>query len=239
MVCLLGACGLFGTGSAPMDDGHCPITAGSTLGWGTPNRVDDFTDPAALTGWTIYDGPGHAGNGRRTPTAVSVADGMLKITGDVHGNSGGMGWLPGQLHGRWETCIKSPPGAGSYHSLAQLWPDAEDWPTGGEIDFMEIVDPARQAVESWLHWGPGGEKDTNMIQVDATEWHSYAVEWTASHLIYYVDGEPTWLITDATRLPPRPMHLCIQLDYFGGDTGTGAQQMVDWVRQYDVSDPTK
>lgn len=73
-----------------------------------------------------------------------------------------------------------------------------------------------------------------MIQIDVTQWHSYAVEWTASHLIYYVDGEPRWLMTDPTRLPPRPMHLCVQLDYFGGDTGGGAHQMVDWVRQYDI-----
>jgi hypothetical protein len=218
-----------------MDNGHCPVTAADTLGWGQPNRTDDFTDPASLAGWTIYNGPGHAGNGRRTPNAMSVADGMLTITGDTSGNSGGMGWMPGQLHGRWEACVKSTPGPDVYHSLVLLWPDAEDWPVGGEIDFMEIVDPARRAVEFWIHYGPGGEKETNMIQIDATQWHSYAVEWTAWHIIYYVDGEPRWLITDPTRLPPRPMHLCLQLDYFGGDTGQGARQMVDWVRQYDVS----
>ncbi|MCV7130043.1 glycoside hydrolase family 16 protein [Mycolicibacterium vanbaalenii PYR-1] len=227
---LLSAC----TGTAKTHTERCPVTAAASLGWGTPNRLDNFDGPSSLPDWIVYDGPGHAGNGRRTPGAMSVTDGMLTITGDSQGNSGGMGWLPGQLHGRWEACVRSSIAPAAYHSLVLLWPDAEDWPAGGEVDFMEIVDPARQQVEFWLHWGPGGAKQSTKVTVDATRWHSYAVEWTSSHLIYYVDGEPEWLITDPNLLPPRPMHLCLQLDYFGGDTGGGAQQWVDWVRQYDL-----
>ncbi len=230
---LLSSCG----GSAETDNGHCPVTAASTLGWGTPNREDTFDDANSLQDWMIYDGAGHAGNGRRTPSAISVADGKLTITADSQGNSGGMGWrLPGQLHGRWEVCVRSSPAPDAYHSLALLWPDAEDWPAGGEIDFMEIIDPARTTVEFWLHWGPDGQKVKSQARVDATEWHSYAVEWTASHVIYYIDGEPEWLISDPAHLPPRPMHLCLQLDYFGGDAGGGAQQWTDWVRQYHITE---
>ncbi len=226
---ILAAC----TGSAPVDSGRCADTAAAELGWGEPNRSDDFNSAAALSEWVVYDGPGHAGNGRRTPAAMEVADGVLTITGDSKGNSGGMGWLPGQMHGRWEVCARSSTAPESYHSLALLWPDAEDWPAGGEVDFMEVIDPARHEVQFWLHWGPGAKK-SHSIPVDATQWHSYAVEWTPAHLIYYVDGEPEWLISDPGRLPPRPMHLCLQLDYFGGDAGAGARQWVDWVRQYNV-----
>lgn len=230
-LCLLfGAC----TATARTDTGQCPVTAAETLGWGTPNRVDDFADQSSLSRWAVYNGPGHAGNGRRTPEAISVTDGLLTITGDAQGNSGGMAWLPGQLHGRWEACVRSSTAPAAYHSLVLLWPDAEDWPTGGEVDFMEIVDPPRREVDFWLHWGPGSAKQSMSVTVDATQWHSFAVEWTSSHLIYYIDGEPEWLITDPNLLPPRPMHLCLQLDYFGGDTGGGARQWVDWVRQYDL-----
>jgi hypothetical protein len=224
--------------SVPVSNGRCTATAASTLGWGDPNRHDEFDDAATLSDWIVYDGPGHAGNGRRTPKAMSVADGLLTITGDSNGNSGGMGWFPGQLHGRWEACVKSSTAPSSYHSLVLLWPDAEDWPTGGEVDFMEVVDPARKSAESWLHWGPGGAKESHAISVDAAQWHSYAVEWTPLHIIYYLDGEPTWLISDPGRLPPRAMHLCLQLDYFGGDEGAGAYQWVDWVRQYDMKGGT-
>jgi hypothetical protein len=235
VICLV-ASGCQWLGGAPQEalNGHCPVTAADVHGWGQPNREDHFAATSSLGTWTIYNGPGHAGNGRRTPDAMSVSDGALTITGDSEGNSGGMAWLPGQLHGRWEACVKSSQAPDAYHSLVLLWPDAEDWPEGGEIDFMEIVDPVRQSVEFWIHHGADGNKENGMIQIDATQWHSYAVEWTPSHIVYFVDGERRWEITDRARIPPRPMHLCIQLDYFGGNAGQGAEQTVDWVRQYNL-----
>jgi hypothetical protein len=219
-------------GTAHSESDNCRATAAQRYGWGVPNRADEFNDPAALRNWIVYDGKGHAGNGRRTPAAMSVADGMLTITGDDQGNTGGMGWYPGQLYGRWEVCVRSSVGPEAYHSLALLWPDAEDWPAGGEVDFMEVVDPARQNVQFWIHYDPDGKKESREVAVDAIAWHSYAVEWTPSHVVYYVDGEPRWEITDPVRIPPRAMHLCLQLDYFGGAAIPGAQQMVDWARQY-------
>jgi len=80
---------------------NCPATAAAAYQWGAPNKSDDFDDPSSLAGWNLYNGPGHAGNGRRTPSAVSVADGVLTITGDSRGNSEGMSWSPGQTFGRW------------------------------------------------------------------------------------------------------------------------------------------
>lgn len=221
--------------TAEADPGsQCPNTAAATLGWGTPNRADDFTDPSSLNGWDLYDGVGHDGNGRRIPAAVSVADGALTITGDAKGNSGGMAWNPGQLHGRWEACVKSPAAAAGYHSLLLLWPDAEDWPRGGEVDFMEITDPARQTVEAWLHYGPQDDRERSEIQIDATRWHSWAVEWTPQRIAAYVDGIMWWETTNVAHLPPRPMHLCVQLDNFGGDLSQGGQLALDWVHQYPV-----
>ena len=235
-LCVLASIAVMTTALKPTAEaapgGQCPATAAAALGWGSPNRSDDFNEPSSLDAWDLYDGVGHAGNGVRTPDAISVANGQLSITGDAAGNSGGMAWNPGQLHGRWEACAKSPAAAEGYHSLLLLWPDAEDWPVGGEIDFMEITDPARQSVEGWLHYGPGDQKVRNEIRTDATQWHSWAVEWTPTRMATFVDGVMWWEITDPDHLPPRPMHLCIQLDNFGGDLGGGGQMSVDWVRQY-------
>jgi len=222
------------TADADPGDGKCPNTAAAAHGWGPPNRIDDFTDPASLDQWTVYDGPGHDGNGRRTPAAVSVADGILTITGDSEGNSGGMAWLPGQLHGRWEACVKSSPSGPGYHSLLLLWPDAENWPVGGEVDFMEIADPTRQTVEGWLHYGPNDERESSTLPIDSTQWHSWAVEWTPQRITMFVDGVQWWQTADPAHLPPGPMHLCIQLDSFGGDLGGGGTMMVDWARQYSL-----
>src|SRR4051812_14361075 len=65
---------------------NCPITAGAASNWGTPNRTDDFNDPSSLRSWYVYDGPGHEGNGRRTPDAISISTGLMTITGDAQGN---------------------------------------------------------------------------------------------------------------------------------------------------------
>ena len=210
----------------------CPVTAADRQGWGEPNRVDDFDDPASLSAWDLYDGPGHVGNGRRTPAAISVADGLLTVDGDRDGNTGGMAWNPGQTYGRWEVCMQSPAAAVGYHSVLLLWPDAENWPIGGEVDFMEIWDPARQEVEYNLHYGPDNAWEHAVLAIDATAWHSWAVEWTPEHVTAYVDGNPWWTSTDPATFPPGPMHLCIQLDDFGGDTSQGGRQNVDWARQY-------
>ncbi|GAS86911.1 glycoside hydrolase family 16 protein [Mycolicibacterium brisbanense] len=217
---------------AEPDNGNCPNTAAAAFGWGTPNRVDDFSDAASLESWGVYDSPGHNGNGRRTPKAMSVSNGVLTITGDSAGNSGGMAWMPGQMYGRWEVCAKSPAAAPDYHSVLLLWPDVVDWPAGGEIDFMEATEPARQSVEGWLHYGADDDKVNGDIHVDATQWHSWAVEWTHSRIAMYLDGKVWWETTDTAQFPPGPMHLCLQLDNFGADISQGGQMLVDWTRQY-------
>jgi licheninase len=211
---------------------NCPITAAAAHNWGTPNPTADFDDQSSLSDWYVYNGPGHRGNGRRTPDAISFANGIMTINGDAEGNTAGMAWRPGRFHGRWEACVKSPPGAETYHPVVLLWPDADTGPSGGEIDFMEITDPTRQNVEGWLHYGPNDRRESGRVTIDANQWHSWAVEWTPDRIVMYVDGAPWWTTTNTDHFPPGPTHLCIQLDNFGGDTGPGAQMMVDWARQY-------
>lgn len=224
-----------GNADAPGDAMNCPVTAATTHGWPPAQRISEFDDVGSLAGWEIYDSPGHRRNGRRTPRAISVADGYLTITGDAAGDSGGMAWHPGQLFGRWEACMKSPPAAQGYESVLLLWPDANDWPIGGEIDFVEIADPARQRVEAYLHFGPNDQWESGMVLVDATAWHSWAVEWTPFEINVFVDGTRWWTTPNRGQFPPRPLHLCIQLDNVGGDISQGGQLNVDWVRQYSWS----
>jgi licheninase len=238
-ICLVGAVMWTVTATVNRSDaqGNCPRTAANALGWGTPLRAFDFGDTDSLNAWWLYDGPGHAGNGRRTPAAITVAGGLVTITGDERGASGGMAPKgPGQKYGRWEVCAKSPLSAPAYHSVLLLWPDAEDWPVGGEIDFMEIADPQRQHVQTWLHSGADDQRQGTVVPIDATQWHTWGVEWTPDRIVAYVDGAQWWESTDAARFPPRPMHLCMQLDNFGGDTRGGAQQTVDWAREYRLSE---
>lgn len=211
---------------------NCPTTAAMAYGWGAPNRSDDF-DGSSLSGWDLYDGPGHAGNGRRTPDAVSVADGVLTITGDAQGNSEGMSWVPGQRYGRWEVCARSPAASPNYHSVLLLWPAGPD---GGEIDFMEIADPSRQSVDGFVHYGDA-RQEAGHIRIDATQWHSWAVEWGPRRIAMFVDGTEWWETTTAAHIPSGLMRMCMQVDNFGGDVSQGGQQVVDWAREYPLGSP--
>ncbi|MGK2904568.1 MAG: glycoside hydrolase family 16 protein [Mycobacterium sp.] len=214
-------------------NGVCPRTAADVHGWGAPSREWGFDSPAELDRWWLYDGTGHAGNGVRTPKAISVADGTVVIAGDDWGNTGGMAAKgPGQVHGRWEVCARSSPVTDTYHAVLLLWPDAENWPVGGEIDFMEIIDPARNDVEVNFHYGPDDTFQTGVVGIDATGWHAWAVEWTPDRIAVFVDGNQWWETRDTAHFPPGPMHLAMQLDDFGGDTTGGGQLVVGWAREY-------
>lgn len=208
-------------------------TAAAALGWGTPNREDDFTD--GLEGWGLYDGTGHGGKGRRSPDAFSIEDGILVVTGSPDGTTGGMAWNPGQEYGRWEGRVRAPESDRSYHALLLLWPDAEDWPSGGEVDFMEMSDPDRQNTDMFLHYGSDNSQLHGSVEIDATQWHNWAVEWTPDHIAAFVDGEEWWRTEDRKTLPPGPMHLTVQLDWFPhGGAVRESRMEIDWVRQYDL-----
>lgn len=206
----------------------------------TPTRIpelyDDFAD---LSQWWVYNGLGHDGNGLRSPSAVAVSSGIMTITGTADGTSGGMMWANrARQYGRWEVRARATAGALQYHPVLLLWPPEEiGWPAGGEVDFMEINNSAsRQLVGYNLHHmaGPGGAHavEEHSINIDATQWHVWAVEWSAANISVFVDGTKWAETTDPARIPDWPMSLCLQLDNFGGDVSAGGTLQVDWVRYY-------
>jgi licheninase len=219
---------------APAQSPGHETSAAALHGWGEPSRVEEFDGP--LDGsWNVYDGPGHAGKGRRTPSAISFADGVMTITGSPEGDTAGMAWEPGQRYGRWEGRVKAPASDESYNALLLLWPDAEDFPVGGEIDFMEMMDHTRQTTNIFLHYGKDNDQVAGEVRIDGTQWHNWAVEWAPTHVAAFVDGKEWWRTENTDILPPRAMHLCVQLDWFPGDAKGEVQEShmhVDWVKQY-------
>lgn len=234
--------GLGATATTNVSVGGNLTTAAERYGWGTPSTTV-FSGPSALlNGWALYNSPGHAGYGRRTPAAISFANNAMIITGDGAGNTGGLAWLPGQKYGAWEVRVRVPEGAADYHPVVLLWPDAENWPVGGEIDFLEITNNAsRQRVGHFLHYSAQNRTESAVTPVDATQWHNYAVSWTPQAISVYIDGAPVFTTTDTSHFPPGPMHLAIQLDASEKRpinlTG-GAQMMVAWARRYTLSQIT-
>ncbi|MBW0125518.1 glycoside hydrolase family 16 protein, partial [Pseudonocardia oceani] len=188
------------------------MTAAESLGWGSPALADEF-DGLLGGDWRVYSGTGFDGQGTRTAEALSVSEGVLTITGDAEGNTGGMAWSTGQEYGRWEARVRTPAGDPSYNPVLLLWPD-DPAAAGQEIDFLEVLDPTRQTANAFVHPGGGSAAEAGEVAVDGTAWHTWAVEWTPTSVTTYVDGTEWWRLDDPALLPSGPMHLCVQLDWF-------------------------
>jgi beta-glucanase (GH16 family) len=104
------------------------------------------------------------------------------------------------MHGRAEARIKMTDAVGFWPAFWLL--GYGDWPGSGEIDIMEYVGQ-RDWTSSALH-GPGYSGDTPLALrhtlaagTDASQWHTYAVEWSASEIRFEVDGAPFYTVTKA------------------------------------------
>ena len=101
-------------------------------------------------------------------------------------------------HGRAEARIRMTDAVGFWPAFWLL--GYGSWPDSGEIDIMEYVGQ-RDWTSSALH-GPGYSGDTPLAMrhtfsagTDASEWHTYAVEWSASEIRFEVDGLPFYTVT--------------------------------------------
>jgi hypothetical protein len=77
------------------------------------------------------------------------------------------------------------------------------WPASGEIDVMEHVGRAPNAVYSTLHApaynGGNGFGSPFTISGDfASAFHTYAMDWDSSHMTFYVDGTAFFTVNKAS-----------------------------------------
>ncbi|MEU7893361.1 glycoside hydrolase family 16 protein [Nonomuraea sp. NPDC049152] len=202
-------------------------------GWGQPVWCAEFEDYLDPNEWAVYDSPGHAGNGRRSPGQLFLGDGSLFLYGTADGTTAGLAARYTQLYGRWEARIRLYPGAGSYHPVALLWPAGGGGgvaPNGGEeIDFLEVIDdPGRQRPNFFMHT-PSGREEAH-ANLDMTTWHTYAVENSPEGVVGYIDGQE-WFRSAIAAVTP--MSACLQLDWFPGEGSAGEAWMeVDYLRIY-------
>lgn len=228
-----------GPGPGPGPGGPAADTAASAHGWGAPTVVDEF-DRFDPTKWSVYDSVGHAGNGRRTPDAVSVANGVLTITGDPNGNTGGLSAkFDRDQYGRWEARVRSfstGSGGHGYHPVLIIWPDAGNRVKNGEYDWLENGEPGADCAEAFMHYPgetPKVQEHFEKCGVDLSEFHNVAFEWTPNGLTGFIDGIE-WFHTNAADIAAMPSgHMTIQLDGFHGSSGYNpAKFEIDSVRYY-------
>lgn len=159
-------------------------------------------------------------------------------------------------YGRVEGRINTPAGGGLWSAFWLLGVADDDtwWPMVGEIDIVEVVnegDIAHQTV-----WGnqTGSEEpwrvgfETPAADTWSDEWHVYAVEWTPTEIVFFVDDTETGRVQrddqgdDNEWSFDRRANIILNLSIGGQnqwpgppnpDTYFPAVYQIDWVRVYD------
>jgi hypothetical protein len=220
--------------TAPATSG---TTAAETLGWGSPIAAwsDDFGTAGKPnnTKWSVYNGPGHAGNGRRTPENINIQNGFLRITGELDGDSGGMRSRYDFTHGRIEARVRS---AGKeLNPVLIIWPTSGKRVQDGEYDFLELGDPGQACAVAFIHYpGETPKKQEKATETNCgeplSEWHNVAVEWTDEYVRGFIDGRE-WYNFSNEDIEDMPLgRLTMQLDNTG--TPGDATFDIDWVNFY-------
>lgn len=214
------------------------LQAATERGWGPVVAGDEFNYTGApdRRKWSVYHSAGHAGRGVRSRAAWNVDGTMATVTGDTRGRTGGMSAkFDHRKYGRWETRMRVPFRDSKYHPVLILWPDKAKWPCGGEIDYSEATHDL-ELVKVFLHYSCRNRQTRTVRAVDSSQWHNYAVEWTRSGIVGYLDGAEWFRDDNTSHLPPGSMHQTMQLDWFPNGKATRESSLqVDWVRVYDLS----
>jgi beta-glucanase (GH16 family) len=121
--------------------------------------------------------------------------------------------------------------------------DAVGWPACGEIDIMEHKGSDEGRVYGTLHYPgrSGGNANglTTTVQNVTTEFHLYAVEWTATSIKISVDGKEFFSFVNNNTVPFNHEFFILLNVAMGGGFGgpvdpafTSATMEVDYVRVY-------
>lgn len=163
-----------------------------------------------------------------------------------------------QVYGRWEAKIKFPNISGAfcafwmkganqinhYDEYSGRTVEGVEWPMCGEIDITETIpgNATRAQANLWKYSGGsfGAGRSGN---IDSSQWHLYAVEWTDADIKVFVDGTiyKSWTYASYAASETQAYHLPffmivnMAVGASGGTPPSDISEMkmyVDWVRVY-------
>ena len=112
------------------------------------------------------------------------------------------------LYGRTAIHFRVPHGSNSMKLAWLLWPDDDQWPLHGEIDFPEMKLAGN--VEAFHHYARAPQEphqDAYSVSVNPSVdglWHTATVDWQPGHIYFTLDGA---LVGHSTLyVPTTPMH---------------------------------
>lgn len=200
---------------------------------------DDFSGSSVdrSTWRTLYSGDYGNGAFAWTPGQVSVHSGILDVSIERQGGgwvAGGLSTIPdGQTYGSYEFRARIEEGQGTA-GVILLWPRNNTW-----TDEVDIVESHRGDRQGFAFTNHGTPWETQYIDTDVADWHTYRLDWTPGELKLFIDGQQAGRMTN--DVPDQPMSFGIQGHvlsdsewwYGGGPDGSTPSEVnieVDWVR---------
>jgi len=240
----------------------CPMGPDYKLVWhdefdndGTIDQQNGWTYQVANAGWVNNELQTYVNvsspEGREVATTKNgiLSINCFKENGKIYSGRVYANVTTGWLYGYIEASIRLPKGKGTWPAFWMMPVNFTAWPDDGEIDIMEEVGYHPNYVSSSLH--AKGHVHTNNTQVTHEmylpgaegEFHTYSIEWTATNITTYVDGQ-VQLTYDNRNLGHddwpynAPFYVILNLAWggsWGGQQGVDESVLpvsldVDWVR---------
>ena len=182
------------------------IPEGYELDW---NDEFDADGKPSATEWWYETGGGGWGNNEDQVYAPGsqggydlafISDGSLKIQARRIGTtvySIRMNTRRSWQYGWLEARLKVSDVKGTWPAFWMMPKNYKTWPGDGEIDIMEYAistqgkDKSSSSIHCNAYNWPNGTQKTHVQSVPqaASEYHVYALEWTADYMKFYVDGK--------------------------------------------------
>lgn len=247
--------------------GRPNLALADTPGW-TQVWSDEFDGSSVnTTNWRNLNWNTPHNNERQAyvPSQATVADGMLTITA-TNQPSGGKQYRSARLesnyanqYGRWEIRAKLPSTKGTWPAI-WLLPNVTQypWPTQGEIDILENRGTQPNLTSAAFHFDPpGGNNHDYRFDENTTarfgqpvnyhdSFHTYAVEWDADKLRYFIDGVNWYTLHDEdvtgdiSQMAPMEtvLNVAVGGDFLGDQQPDGSSvwpqtMQVDYVRVFE------
>lgn len=160
----------------------------------------DWTHEVQKSGWVNNELQNYVDGEIDGNRVTEIADGKLNINcfkynGKIYSGRVYAKVKTGWKYGYVEARIKLPKGKGTWPAFWMMPVNFKSWPADGEIDIMEEVGYAAGGIHSTIHcnkYNNGGssiETGYKYISTAESDYHVYAMKWTATEMIFYVDGE--------------------------------------------------
>jgi beta-glucanase (GH16 family) len=215
-------------------------------GWGNSEREYYTSAPENIA----LNGQGQlAIVARRAPAGLACYYGPCLYTSGKITTRSRMLAAPGRVEAR----IRLPAGQGLWAAFWMLGHNhpATPWPLSGELDIMENKGSQATTTSSAVH-GPGYSGATPFAHAQsfapgtgADGFHTFAVEWDANHVSFFIDGAVHYGITRpelerfGQSILDQPFFVILNLavgGHFDGDPRSDAifpaTMLVDYVRVY-------